>query len=159
LSDNFCYYNENYDSFDGFANWARETLTVHAKDKRPYVYTEEQLEKGKTADRLWNACQLEMVHRGKMHGYMRMYWAKKILEWTESPQEALRITIHLNDKYSLDGRDPNGYVGCGWAIGGIHDQGWGERPIFGKIRYMNEAGCRRKFDVERYIAKCQKLVK
>lgn len=113
------------------------TLTAHAKDPRQYTYTESELEEGKTHDELWNAAQLEMVHRGKMHGFMRMYWAKKILEWTPSPEEALRVTIALNDRYELDGRDPNGYVGCAWAIAGVHDNGWAERPVFGKIRYMN----------------------
>jgi deoxyribodipyrimidine photo-lyase len=88
-----------------------------------------------------------------MHGFMRMYWAKKILEWSPSPEEALQRAIHLNDKYSLDGRDPNGYVGCMWAIAGVHDMGWAERAVFGKIRYMNYAGCKRKFDVARYAAK------
>jgi deoxyribodipyrimidine photo-lyase len=93
-----------------------------------------------------------------MHGFMRMYWAKKILEWSASPAEALETAIFLNDKYSLDGRDPNGYVGCMWSIAGIHDMGWAERPVFGKIRYMNLAGCKRKFDVERYIARVDALV-
>jgi deoxyribodipyrimidine photo-lyase len=87
---------------------------------------------------------------GKMHGYMRMYWAKKILEWSKSPEEALRIAIYLNDKYELDGRDPNGYVGCAWSIGGVHDRAWLERPVYGKIRYMNRNGAARKFDVEAY---------
>eukprot|EP00245_Coleochaete_scutata_P018750 TRINITY_DN9914_c0_g2_i1.p1 TRINITY_DN9914_c0_g2~~TRINITY_DN9914_c0_g2_i1.p1 ORF type:complete len:167 (+),score=40.42 TRINITY_DN9914_c0_g2_i1:36-503(+) len=118
----------------------------------------EELEKGKTYDKLWNAAQLEMVHFGKMHGFMRMYWAKKILEWTPSPQQALEIAIYLNDKYSLDGRDSNGYVGCMWSICGIHDQGWGERAVFGKIRYMNYAGCKRKFNVDGYIAYVDKLM-
>jgi len=94
-----------------------------------------------------------MATTGKMHGFMRMYWAKKILEWSPSPEEALRRAIYLNDKYSIDGRDPNGYVGCGWAIMGVHDMGWAERPIFGKIRFMNYDGCKRKFDIKRYAAK------
>ena len=94
-----------------------------------------------------------MVTTGKMHGYMRMYWAKKILEWSKSPEEALKIAIYLNDKYELDGRDPNGYVGCAWAIGGVHDRAWGERPVYGKIRYMNRNGAKRKFDIEKYITK------
>jgi len=107
---------------------------------------------------LWNASQLEMVHHGKMHGFMRMYWAKKILEWTSGPEEALSIAIYLNDKYHIDGRDPNGYVGCMWSICGLHDQGWKERPVFGKIRYMNYAGCKRKFDVDAYISYVKSLV-
>ncbi|KAD4384747.1 hypothetical protein E3N88_24915 [Mikania micrantha] len=158
LSDNFCYYQPHYDSLQGAWEWARVTLVAHALDKREHIYTKEQLEKGQTADPLWNASQLEMVHHGKMHGFMRMYWAKKILEWTSSPQETLEIAIYLNDKYSIDGRDPNGYVGCMWSICGVHDQGWKERPVFGKIRYMNYAGCKRKFDVDGYIAYVKRLV-
>ncbi|KAK7085678.1 hypothetical protein SK128_014485, partial [Halocaridina rubra] len=96
---------------------------------------------------------IQLVKEGKMHGFMRMYWAKKILEWTASPEEALTNCIYLNDRYNLDGRDPNGYVGCMWSICGIHDQGWGERPIFGKIRYMNYDGCKRKFKIEAYVAR------
>ncbi|XP_042375891.1 deoxyribodipyrimidine photo-lyase-like [Zingiber officinale] len=158
LADNFCYYQPHYDSLQGAWEWARKSLMGHAKDKREHVYSREQLEKAQTADPLWNASQLEMVHCGKMHGYMRMYWAKKILEWTNRPEEALSIAIYLNDKYELDGRDPNGYVGCMWSICGVHDQGWKERPVFGKIRYMNYAGCKRKFNVEGYIAYVNKLV-
>jgi len=115
-------------------------------------YSLEELEAAKTHEDIWNAAQRQMMATGKMHGFMRMYWAKKILEWTPSPEEALRIAIYLNDKYSIDGRDPNGYVGCGWAIMGTHDMGWAERPVFGKIRYMNYAGCKRKFDIARYAA-------
>ena len=112
----------------------------------------EEFEQGRTHDALWNAAQLEMVLRGKMHGYLRMYWAKKILEWTASPEEAQETAIYLNDRYELDGRDPNGYVGVAWSMGGVHDRAWGERPVFGKIRYMNLSGCRRKFKVDQYIA-------
>ena len=147
LADNFCYYNENYDKLEGAYDWARKTLEDHAKDKREYLYTEEQLGKGETHDPLWNAAQVQLVKEGKMHGFLRMYWAKKILEWTKSPQDALRISIYLNDRFNYDGRDPNGYTGSMWSIAGIHDQGWRERPIFGKIRYMNYEGCKRKFDV------------
>eukprot|EP01006_Ploeotia_vitrea_P048374 TRINITY_DN67228_c7_g3_i1.p1 TRINITY_DN67228_c7_g3~~TRINITY_DN67228_c7_g3_i1.p1 ORF type:complete len:552 (-),score=55.29 TRINITY_DN67228_c7_g3_i1:665-2281(-) len=157
LSDNFCWYNEQYDSIEGTNSWAIETLKAHADDKREYLYTDEQFEKAKTHDTLWNAAQKEMVQTGKMHGFMRMYWAKKILEWTKSPEEALRVAIWLNDKYEIDGRDPSGYVGCMWSIAGIHDQGWAERPVFGKIRYMVRSGCERKFDVKQYIQKCDRL--
>uniref|UniRef100_H0ZH35 Deoxyribodipyrimidine photo-lyase n=1 Tax=Taeniopygia guttata TaxID=59729 RepID=H0ZH35_TAEGU len=150
LAENFCYYNENYDSVQGAYDWAQTTLKLHAKDKRPYLYSLQELEQGTTHDPLWNAAQLQMVQEGKMHGFLRMYWAKKILEWTRSPEEALQFAIYLNDRYELDGRDPNGYVGCLWSICGIHDQGWAERPIFGKIRYMNYAGCKRKFDVDQF---------
>jgi deoxyribodipyrimidine photo-lyase len=151
LSDNFCFYNNQYDSVDGFPDWARKTLDHHRMDQRPYVYTASQLEEARTRDRSWNAAQRQMVSTGKMHGYMRMYWAKKILEWSESPEEALETAIYLNDRYELDGRDPNGYTGIAWSIGGVHDRAWGERPVFGKVRYMNEAGLKRKFDVESYI--------
>lgn len=153
LSDNFCFYNKNYDSFEGFPEWAKKTLNEHRKDEREYTYDLEQFEKAETHDDLWNAAQIEMVTTGKMHGYMRMYWAKKILEWTETPEEALEYSIYLNDKYELDGRDPNGYVGCAWSVGGVHDRAWPERPVFGKIRYMNYNGCKRKFDVKKYIEK------
>lgn len=153
LSDNFCFYNHQYDSFDGFPTWAQETLNAHRKDKRQYIYTKDEFEESRTHDELWNAAQREMVHTGKMHGYMRMYWAKKILEWTQTPEDALAIALALNDRYELDGRDPNGYVGCAWSIGGVHDRPWIERPIFGQIRYMNANGCARKFDVDAYIAK------
>jgi len=152
LSDNFCYYNKNYDSFDGFPQWAKDSLNLHRKDKREYVYSAEEFEFAKTQDELWNAAQLEMIKKGKMHGYMRMYWAKKILEWSNSPEEALSIAIYLNDKYELDGRDPNGYTGIAWSIGGLHDRAWFERPVYGKIRYMNYNGCAKKFDVKKYIS-------
>lgn len=156
LSDNFCFYNEDYDNFNGFHDWAKQTLNIHRNDKREYIYNLEQFEQGKTHDELWNAAQLEMVTTGKMHGYMRMYWAKKILEWTKSPEDALKFGIYLNDKYELDGRDPNGYVGLAWSIGGVHDRAWTERSVFGKIRYMNYNGCKRKFDVTSYINKFSK---
>jgi deoxyribodipyrimidine photo-lyase len=152
LSDNFCYFNKNYDSVEGFPAWAKKTLFEHKNDKREYVYTKEEFEQAKTHDQLWNAAQRQMVQTGKMHGYMRMYWAKKILEWTNTPEFAMEVAIYLNDKYELDGRDPNGYVGVAWSIGGVHDRTWFERPIFGKIRFMAESGCRRKFDVDAYIS-------
>jgi deoxyribodipyrimidine photo-lyase len=151
LADNYCFYQPAYDSFAGFPDWARTTLDRHRGDKRQYLYTKDILEAGRTHDELWNAAQLEMVHRGKMHGYLRMYWAKKILEWTASPEEAQEVAIYLNDRYELDGRDPNGYAGIAWSIGGVHDRPWFERPVFGKIRYMSYKGCRSKFKVEAYI--------
>ncbi len=151
LSDNFCYFNKNYDSFDGFHSWAKESLNQHRKDKREYIYSIDQLENSGTHDQLWNAAQNEMMSKGKMHGYMRMYWAKKILEWSKSPEDALQNAIYLNDKYELDGRDPNGYTGIAWSIGGVHDRAWFERPVYGKIRYMNANGCAKKFDVKKYI--------
>jgi len=151
LSDNFCLHTANYDSFEAFPAWARKSLDAHRGDRRSYEYTRAQFEHAATHDPLWNAAQTEMVVSGKMHGYMRMYWAKKILEWTPTPEQAIRIAIYLNDRYELDGRDPNGYTGVAWSIGGVHDRAWGERPVFGKIRYMSYDGCKRKFDVARYI--------
>jgi deoxyribodipyrimidine photo-lyase len=153
LSDNFCLYNREYDSFEGFRSWGRETLNKHRNDKRLFVYSLQEFEEGLTDDPLWNAAENELIRRGKMHGFMRMYWAKKILEWSSSPEEAMEIAVYLNDKYSIDGNDPNGYTGIAWSIGGVHDRAWGEREIFGKIRYMNYNGCKRKFDVAAYIRK------
>lgn len=151
LADNFCYYQPNYDQFDGFPEWAQKTLNAHRADRRAYTYSLEELENGATHEELWNCCQQDLVDSGKLHGYLRMYWAKKILEWTREPEEALAFAILLNDRYSLDGRDPNGYAGIAWSIGGVHDRAWPERKVFGKIRYMNENGCRRKFSVAEYI--------
>ncbi|MGM0610587.1 MAG: deoxyribodipyrimidine photo-lyase [Thermodesulfobacteriota bacterium] len=151
LAENFCAYNPNYDSLRSAPNWARETLKKHANDPRPFTYSLREFENGLTHDPLWNAAQIEMTATGKMHGYMRMYWAKKILEWTPAPENALEYAIYLNDRYELDGRDPNGYAGIMWSIGGIHDQGWKERPVFGKIRYMSYTGCKRKFRIGEYI--------
>ena len=150
LSDNYCYYDPyKYDQLTAAADWAQQTLEVHSNDTREYMYTLQEFEEGKTHDDLWNAAQLQAVRDGKMHGFLRMYWAKKILEWTISPDVALRTALYLNDKFNIDGRDPNGFVGVGWSIMGIHDMGWKERDIFGKIRYMNYAGCKRK-----YVAYC-----
>jgi deoxyribodipyrimidine photo-lyase len=151
LADNFCFFNKNYDSFEGFPNWGKETLNAHRYDKREFIYSLDELEKANTHDALWNAAQNEMTVKAKMHGYMRMYWAKKILEWTQSPEIALQTAIYLNDKYELDGIDPNGFTGIAWSIGGVHDRAWKERKVFGKIRYMNYSGCKRKFDIKKYI--------
>ena len=158
LADNFCYFNTKYDSFDGFHSWAKETLNQHRKDKRDFVYSLKEFENANTHEDLWNAAQTELLVTGKMHGYMRMYWAKKILEWSKSPEDALKIAIYLNDKYELDGRDPNGYAGCAWSIGGVHDRAWIERPVYGKIRYMNRNGAARKFDVDAYTNLSLKLL-
>jgi len=156
LSDDFCYYNDHYDSFAGFPEWSQRSLNFHRKDRREYIYSLKKFENAQTYDNLWNSAQMEMVKRGKMHGYMRMYWAKKILEWSSSPEEALETAIYLNDKYELDGRDPNGYTGIAWSIGGVHDRAWNERPVFGKIRYMSYNGCKGKFDVEAYVRQYDK---
>jgi deoxyribodipyrimidine photo-lyase len=150
LSENFCLFNPHYDSVEGFPNWAKKTLSEHAEDKREYVYSLSDFESAKTHDNLWNSAQQQMVKTGKMHGYMRMYWAKKILEWTKNPEQAMAIAIYLNDKYELDGRDPNGYAGIAWSIGGVHDRPWFNRPVYGMIRYMNASGAKSKFDVGEY---------
>lgn len=151
LSDNYCFYNKNYKNILGAPAWALKTIELHKNDKREIIYSLDQLEQAQTYDELWNASQLEMIHKGKTHGYMRMYWAKKILEWTKSTQQAIDYCIYLNDKYQLDGRDPNGYVGIMWSICGLHDRAWFDRPIFGKIRYMNYNGAKSKFNVQKYI--------
>ncbi len=151
LSDNFCHFNRAYATIDGVSDWAQSSLDDHAHDPREVIYDLDAFEQADTHDQLWNAAQLEMVRTGKMHNYMRMYWAKKILEWSESPREAFRIAVLLNDRYELDGRDSNGYAGVAWSIGGVHDRPWQERAIYGKIRYMNANGARRKFDVDAYI--------
>jgi deoxyribodipyrimidine photo-lyase len=151
LADNYCLYEPAYDSFSAFPQWAQKTLDEHRRDKRDATYSLHQLETGQTHQSLWNACQRDLVEHGKLHGYLRMYWAKKILEWTEEPEQAMEYAIYLNDTYSIDGLDPNGYAGVAWSIGGVHDRAWRERSVFGKVRYMNEAGCRRKFNVDHYI--------
>jgi deoxyribodipyrimidine photo-lyase len=150
LAMNYVFYNPSYDTIDGLPRWARETLRAHRADPRPYVYTLEELEQAKTHDPAWNAAQNEMRTTGTMHGYMRMYWGKKILEWSSTPEGAFERAVILNDRYELDGRDPNGYAGIAWCLG-KHDRPWKERPVFGKIRYMSAAGLERKFDVEKYV--------
>jgi deoxyribodipyrimidine photo-lyase len=152
LAINFVRCNELYDSIECAEPWAARTLAKHARDPRPVLYAEKQLENAETHDPLWNAAQIQMVERGWMHNYMRMYWGKKILEWTRSPAEAFPTAVRLNDKYELDGRDPNGYAGIAWAIAGKLDRPWFERPIFGQIRYMSGASTGKKFDSKKYIA-------
>jgi deoxyribodipyrimidine photo-lyase len=153
LADNYCYYNNNYDKAAGAHAWAQKSIREHEKDVREHIYSKTQLEAGETHDDLWNAMQQQMVQEGKMHGWCRMYWAKKILEWTKSTQEAIDVALYLNDKYELDGLDPNGIVGVMWSICGVHDRAWNERNIFGKVRYMNYIGAKRKFDIKAYISK------
>jgi deoxyribodipyrimidine photo-lyase len=153
LSMNFVYYNPHYNSYEALPSWARETLKAHEKDKREHLYNRATWEAGRTHDPYWNAAQREMILTGKMHNYMRMYWGKKILEWSKTPQEAFRTALYLNNKYELDGRDPNGFAGVAWCFG-KHDRAWSERPVFGKVRYMNAAGLRRKFDIEAYVRRC-----
>jgi deoxyribodipyrimidine photo-lyase len=152
LSVNLARFNPDYDNFECAEPWAHRTLAQHARDPRPIVYSEAQLENAETHDPLWNAAQMQMVASGWMHNYLRMYWAKKILEWAPSPALAHQIAVKLNDKYELDGRDPNGYAGIAWAILGKFDRPWFERPIFGQIRYMSAASTGKKFDSKKYIA-------
>jgi len=130
----------------------KKTLKKHEKDKRKYVYSLDELENAVTHDPYWNAAQKQMKKEGKMHGYMRMYWGKKILEWSKKPEKAFGIALYLNNRYELDGRDPNGYTGVAWCFG-KHDRPWVERPIFGNVRYMNANGLKRKFDIEKYSKK------
>ena len=151
LTDNFCFYNADYDKVAGAHAWAQKTIAEHAGDEREYTYQRKELEEASTHDELWNAMQVQMVTTGKMHGWCRMYWAKKILEWSDNTQMAIDRALYLNDKYELDGNDPNGVVGVMWSICGVHDRAWNERPIFGKIRYMNFNGAKRKFDVQAFV--------
>jgi deoxyribodipyrimidine photo-lyase len=153
LAINFVRYTPKYDSPECADSWAMATMEEHARDEREYLYTLRQLENAQTHDDLWNAGQVQMVRYGWMHNYIRMYWAKKILEWTPNVATAMRYAIYLNDKYFLDGRDPNGYAGIAWAILGKFDHAWGERPIFGKIRFMSGASTGKKFDSRKYIQK------
>jgi deoxyribodipyrimidine photo-lyase len=152
LSVNLVHFNPNYDNFECAEPWAHRTLAQHAHDPRPVLYSEAQLENAETHDPLWNAAQVQMVTTGWMHNYARMYWGKKILEWTKSAALAHQIAVRLNDKYELDGRDPNGYAGIAWSILGKFDRPWFERPIFGQIRYMSGASTGKKFDSRKYIA-------
>ncbi|HOI71474.1 MAG TPA: deoxyribodipyrimidine photo-lyase [Methanobacterium sp.] len=157
LSMNFVYYNSHYETIDCLPEWALKTLKQHENDPRKYIYSLEELENGKTHDPYWNAAQKEMVYTGKMHGYMRMYWGKKILEWMENPREAYQIALYLNNKYELDGRDPNGYTGVAWCFG-KHDRAWKEREIFGKVRYMNDKGLKRKFKIDQYLDRVDGII-
>ena len=157
LAVNFVTFNDKYDALAGCERWARQTLAAHRRDRRPYLYTEARLEAGDTHDPLWNAAQRQMVTAGWMHGYVRMYWAKKILDWTSSADEAFDIAVRLNDRYLLDGRDPNGYANIAWAIGGKHDRPWPPRPVFGTVRSMSYASTVRKFDAERYITQMNEI--
>lgn len=151
LSDNFCLYNKKYKTFNGIPQWAKQTLKVHERDIRTNIFTLEELETARTYDELWNASQKQLLKDGKIHGYMRMYWAKKILEWTVSPEDALKYAVYLNDKYAFDAPSANGYVGILWAIGGLHDRAFAERTVTGKIRPMTYNGAKSKFDIKKYI--------
>jgi deoxyribodipyrimidine photo-lyase len=157
LPMNYVYYEKDYDKYSALPDFARTTLKEHADDERDPTYTRGELEKAETHDEYWNAAMRELVHTGYMHNYMRMYWGKKILEWSASPEAAYRTTLHLNNKYFLDGRDANSYANVAWVFG-QHDRGWTERPVFGKIRYMSAGGLERKADPAAYIAKVDALV-
>jgi len=156
LSVNFVHHNPDYDRYGSLPAWARATLAKHATDPREHTYSLRQLEACRTHDPYWNAAMREMVATGKMHNYMRMYWGKKILEWSRSPQAAFRTALALNNKWFLDGRDPNSFAGVAWCFG-KHDRPWGERAVFGTVRYMNAAGLRRKFDMDTYVRQTQSL--
>ena len=158
LPINFVYYTEDYDSFSCLPDWAKETLQEHKSDEREYVYTRRQLEDAETHDEYWNAAMREMRHTGYMHNYMRMYWGKKILEWIETPEYAYKTTLYLNNKYFLDGRDPNSFANVAWVYG-VHDRGWTERQVFGKVRYMSAGGLERKAKPEQYVEKVDTLVR
>jgi deoxyribodipyrimidine photo-lyase len=151
LSVLFVKYNPGYDNWECAEPWARQTLVEHAGDERPYRYTLRQLERAETHDDLWNAAQREMIETGWMHNYMRMYWAKMILAWAPDPARAFEWAVTLNDRYELDGRDPNGYAGIAWSIVGKHDRPWFNRPIFGLVRPMSGASTSKKFDADGYI--------
>jgi deoxyribodipyrimidine photo-lyase len=151
------YQNDTYDSWECAENWACQSIAEHARDERERIYKLAQLERAETYDDLWNAAQIQMVEHGWMHNVMRMYWAKKILEWTPDVATAVRYAIYMNDKYFLDGRDPNGYAGVAWSMVGKFDRPWFDRPIFGKIRYMSGGSTGKKFDSARYIRQMQAL--
>jgi deoxyribodipyrimidine photo-lyase len=157
LAVNFVIYCPNYDTAECAENWAKETIAEHARDERERIYTLKQLEDAETYDELWNAAQIQMTRHGWMHNYLRMYWAKKILEWTPDAATAVKYCVYLNDKYELDGRDPGGYAGIAWAILGKFDRPWFDRPVFGKIRYMSGGSTGKKFDSKKYIRQMEEL--
>jgi deoxyribodipyrimidine photo-lyase len=156
LAVNMCHYNDEYDTFAVVPDWARKTLEKHAGDARERVYAYSKLDKGETHDPYWNAAQREMVLTGKMHGYMRMYWGKRIIEWSRTPEEAFSTAVKLNNTYELDGRDPNSFAGVAWCFG-KHDRPWKERPVFGKVRWMSPDGLRRKFHMDDYVERVRSL--
>ena len=156
LAINFCLFNPSCDNPDAVPPWAQESLDSHAGDERPEVYTKEQLVAGETGDPFWNAAQKELLLTGKMHGYMRMYWGKRLIQWMPDWREAYRLLLELNDTYSIDGRDCNGYAGIAWVFG-RHDRPFPERPLFGKIRPMGAKGLKRKFEMELYLEKVKRL--
>jgi len=157
LGFNCCHMRKDYDQFESLPAWALKTLRLHTRDERTYVYTLEQFEYAKTHDPLWNAAQTQLFKEGRIHNYLRMLWGKKIMQWTRTPEKALEIMVELNNKYALDGRDPNSYSGIFWCLG-RYDRPWGpERPIFGTVRYMSSENTARKFTVRDYIQKYTSL--
>jgi deoxyribodipyrimidine photo-lyase len=153
LGYNMCSHTGDYDQYESLPGWALKTLNDHGKDGRPYLYSLDDFEQGNTHDALWNAAQMQLVREGRIHTYLRMLWGKKILEWTATPREALKIMVELNNKYALDGRDPNSYSGIMWVLG-KYDRPWGpERPIFGKVRYMSSENTARKVPVAEYMSR------
>ncbi|PKK95669.1 MAG: deoxyribodipyrimidine photolyase [Tenericutes bacterium HGW-Tenericutes-5] len=159
LAYNFVYFNPTYDQFQYMTyDWAYKSMNQHLKDKREYIYSKEDYINFNTHDPYFNAAMIEMVYTGRMHSYMRMYWCKKIIEWSRSYEEAYDIAIELNNYYFIDGFTPNGYCGVAWCFG-KHDRAWTERPIFGKLRYMNDNGLKRKFNIEDYVVKMNEIRK
>jgi deoxyribodipyrimidine photo-lyase len=157
IADNFCLHTPEYDCVGAFPEWARRTINYHRSDVREHLYTMEQLDQAQTHDPLWNAAQTELIKRGKIHGYLREYWANKIIEWTKSPEEAFSFAIHLNDRYSLDGRDPSGYTGIAMVIGGLYGRPWQTKEVFGKVKRMTYTGARLRFDIHAYEEKVKNL--
>lgn len=157
LAYNYVWFNPLYDAYEGLPAWAKKSLGYHEQDRRPVLYTFAELEQAQTHDVYWNTAQRELTELGTMHNYLRMYWGKKILEWSPTPKEAFHRALALNNTYQMDGRDPNGYAGVAWCFG-AHDRPWAERPIFGNIRYMNDKGLERKFDMSGYIARIEKEI-
>ena len=153
---NFVFYQPDYDQYRALPEWARTTLAEHADDPRDPLYSRDELEDADTADPYWNASMREMKHIGYMHNHMRMYWGKKILEWSGTPQHAYATVLYLNNKYFIDGRDANSFANVAWVFG-QHDRGWTEREVFGKVRYMNAAGLERKAKPKEYVAKVEQL--
>ena len=156
LSMNFANFNDSYDRYECLPSWCRATLAAHERDPRPALYSADDLEHARSGDPYWNAAQREMLGNGTMHGYMRMYWGKRILEWTADPAAAFRVALELNNRWQLDGRDPNSFAGVAWCFG-KHDRPWAERPVFGTVRYMNARGLERKFDIGAYVRRIEAL--
>ena len=156
LACNFVQFTDNYDDYACLPAWARKTLAEHADDPRPQRYSRAQMAAGQTHDRYWNAAMQEMRETGYMHNTMRMYWGKKIIEWSDTPEHAWRTALYLNNRYFLDGRDPNSYANVGWLFG-LHDRPWQRRPVFGTVRIMTAGGLDRKYDMARYIERVGQL--